>query len=111
MHQAVLIVPCGGRVKEQVINFDNYIGKSVGDSLHEPLEASGGAEEPNGGGDPLKLSLPRNHEGSVWSDLGWSSSCQKLAVRSMVMKMVLPDWQISPMLSPMSFMEYLSIWV
>ena len=41
-------------------------------------------------------------------DLGWSSSCQNPAVKSMVVKRVEPDLPISPMHSVTSFIEYLS---
>ena len=43
--------------------------------------------------------------------LGCSSSCQKPPVRSMVVKIELPDRPISPMHSLTSFIEYLSKWV
>jgi hypothetical protein len=43
--------------------------------------------------------------------LGCSSSCQNLAVKLMVVKIVLPDGPMSLIHSPTSLMEYLSVWV
>ncbi len=65
-------------MEQQFVDFDNHIWQAVNHSLHELLEAGRGPKKSHQHGDPLVLSLSRNHEHSV----GSGSWVQKLLPES-----------------------------
>ena len=54
--------------------------------------------------------LPGTVKAVVWASSGCRGICQKLDVKSIVVKIVEPALPMSPMHSLISFIEYLSIW-
>jgi hypothetical protein len=96
-----------GGMYQQGINVHDYIGESVDHSFHQALKLAGHPSKPMGLVTHWNWPIPGTVKAVYGRAWGCKIICQKPAVRSMVLKIVLPDWPILPMHSLTSFIEYL----